>query len=69
MQKKSKKNLNDPDNHNGVITHLESDMTEATQHAHTPYIKYVKQSNSLKHRIVLPETTGRGDTELFFNGY
>ena len=22
------KNLNDPDNHNGVITHLESDMLE-----------------------------------------
>ena len=28
MQKKSKKNLNDPDNHNGVITHLESDILE-----------------------------------------
>ena len=23
-----KKNLNDPDNHNGVITHLESDILE-----------------------------------------
>ena len=25
-----KKDLLDPDNHNGVITHLESDTTEAT---------------------------------------
>ena len=28
MQKKSKKNLNDPDNHNGVITHLEPNILE-----------------------------------------
>ena len=26
-----KKDLHDPDNHDGVITHLESDTTEATQ--------------------------------------
>ena len=28
IQKKKKKGLNDPDNHNGVITHLEPDILE-----------------------------------------